>query len=87
MARRRRTRAHRAAPRQGVLRHDDRRDAPLWRYRLLPEFGLRIADEISEIDWQRWIDSLARDGLSRSTIAKHVSVASGVYAWASAPSR
>ncbi len=58
-----------------------------WRYRLLPEFGPRIAEEISEIDWQRWIDSLARGGLSRSTIAKHVSVASGIYAWASAPSR
>jgi hypothetical protein len=58
-----------------------------WHYRLLPEFGPRIAEEISEIDWQRWIDELARTGLSRSTIAKHVSVASGIYAWASAPSR
>src|SRR4051812_3964747 len=58
-----------------------------WRYRLLPEFGPRIAEEITEIDWQRWIDELARAGLSRSTIAKHVSVASGIYAWASAPSR
>jgi integrase len=58
-----------------------------WRYRLLPEFGPRIAEEISEIDWQRWIDSLAHDGLSRPTIAKHVSVASRIYAWASAPSR
>src|SRR4051795_8383220 len=56
-----------------------------WRYRLLPEFGPRFASEITEIDWQRWIDQLARDGLSRSTIAKHVSVASGIYAWASAP--
>src|SRR4051812_27423211 len=58
-----------------------------WRYRLLPEFGPRIAEEVTEIDWQRWIDGLAREGLSRSTIAKHVSVASGIYAWASAPSR
>jgi integrase len=58
-----------------------------WKYRLRPEFGPRIAEEITEIDWQRWIDSLARSGLSRSTIAKHVSVASGIYAWASAPSR
>src|SRR3954466_1540766 len=58
-----------------------------WRYRLLPEFGPRIAEEGTEIDWQRWIDGLAREGLSRSTIAKHVSVASGIYAWASAPSR
>jgi integrase len=58
-----------------------------WKYRLKPEFGPRIAEEITEIDWQRWIDALARSGLSRSTIAKHVSVASGIYAWASAPSR
>jgi integrase len=58
-----------------------------WKYRLKPEFGPRIAEDITEIDWQRWIDSLARSGLSRSTIAKHVSVASGIYAWASAPSR
>jgi site-specific recombinase XerD len=64
---------------QGMLRS--------WKYRLKPEFGPRIAEEITEIDWQRWIDSLARSGLSRSTIAKHVSVASGIYAWAAAPSR
>lgn len=51
-----------------------------WKYRLRPEFGGRIAEEISEIDWQRWIDELARQGLSRSTIAKHVSVASDTMA-------
>ena len=61
--------------------------AARWNYHLLPEFGPRIADEITEIDWQRWIDELARSGLSRSTIAKHISVASDIYAWASAPSR
>jgi integrase len=53
----------------------------------VPEFGPRIASEISEIDRQRWIDGLARRGLSRSTIAKHVSLASNIYAWAPAPSR
>src|SRR3954467_2214856 len=58
-----------------------------WQYKVRPEFGERYAGEITEIDWQRWIDSLARDGLSRSTIAKHVSLASGIYAWAAAPSR
>src|SRR4051812_21271652 len=58
-----------------------------WRFRLKPAFGPRIAEEITEIDWQRWIDELAREGLSRSSIAKHVSMASGIYAWASAPSR
>jgi integrase len=58
-----------------------------WIYLVRPEFGPRIASEITEIDWQRWIDGLARKGLSRSTIAKHVSLASNIYAWASAPSR
>ncbi len=58
-----------------------------WVYLVRPEFGPRIASEISELDWQRWIDGLTRKGLSRSTIAKHVSLASNIYAWASAPSR
>jgi integrase len=58
-----------------------------WKHRLRPEFGPRFADDITEVIWQRWIDELAREGLSRSTIAKHVAVASGIYAWASAPSR
>jgi integrase len=58
-----------------------------WLYHLRPEFGPRVAEEITEMDWQRWIDELARKGLSRSTIAQHVSVASGIYAWAAAPSR
>src|SRR4051812_32472659 len=59
----------------------------LWLHRLRPEFGSRVADELTEVEWQHWIDQLAREGLSRSTIAKHVAVASGIYAWASAPSR
>src|SRR4051794_14229531 len=57
------------------------------RYHVLPVFGQMYASEITEIDWQRWIDKLARRGLSRSTIAKHISVASDIFAWASAPSR
>ena len=52
-----------------------------WVYLVRPEFGPRIASEISEIDWQRWIDELARKRLSRSTVAKHVSLASNIYAW------
>src|SRR3954453_21488338 len=40
-----------------------------WIYLVRPEFGPRIASEISEIDWQHWVDGLARKGLSRSTIA------------------
>jgi integrase len=59
----------------------------LWLHRLRPEFGPRVADELTEVEWQHWIDQLAREGLSRSTIAKHVAVASGIYEWASAPSR
>src|SRR5262245_35588330 len=57
------------------------------KYHLIPEFGPRYASEISELDWQAWIDVLARRGLARSTIAKHISVASDIYAWAAAPSR
>ena len=38
-------------------------------------------------NWQRWIDELARKGLARSSIAQLVSLASGIDAWASAPSR
>src|SRR4051812_39261053 len=56
-------------------------------YHLLPVFGPQHASEITELDWQCWIDQLARRGLARSTIAKHISVASDIYAWASAPSR
>ncbi len=33
-----------------------------------------VADEITEVEWQSWIDHLARRGLSRSTIAKHIPV-------------
>src|SRR3954449_13171834 len=57
------------------------------KYHVLPVFGPQHASEITELDWQAWIDQLARRGLARSTIAKHISVASDIYAWASAPSR
>src|SRR3954463_5185224 len=58
-----------------------------WDYKVRPEFGDRFAGELTEMDWQRWIDELARKGLARSSIAQLVSLASGIYAWASAPSR
>src|SRR3954467_7143372 len=58
-----------------------------WQYKVRPEFGERYAGELTELDWQRWIDHLARQGLSRSSIAQLISLASGIYAWASAPSR
>jgi integrase len=34
-----------------------------------------------------WVDRLGREGLSRSRIAGHASVASAIYAWATSPSR
>jgi integrase len=58
-----------------------------WQYKVRPEFGDRFAGELTEMDWQRWIDQLTRQGLSRSSIAQLVSLASGIYAWAAAPSR
>ena len=58
-----------------------------WENKVQPEFGDRFAGELTEMDWQRWIDQLAREGLSRSSIAQLISLASGIYARASAPSR
>jgi hypothetical protein len=46
----------------------------------LPEFGPMVADEIGEVEWQMWVDRLGGEGLSRSRIAGHVSVASAIYA-------
>src|SRR4051794_23208512 len=40
------------------------------KYHVLPVFGPQRASEITELDWQAWIDQLARRGLARSTIAK-----------------
>jgi integrase len=54
---------------------------------LRPEFGPMLADEIGEVEWQMWVDRLSREGLSRSRIAGHVSVASAIYAWGITPSR
>jgi integrase len=58
-----------------------------YRHFLRPEFGPMVADEISELEWQMWVDRLSRDGLSRSRIAGHASVASAIYAWGMSPSR
>jgi hypothetical protein len=55
-----------------------------WQCKVRPEFGDRFARELTEIDWQRWIDQLARHGRSRSSIAQLVSLASGIYASAAA---
>lgn len=45
-------------------------------------FGPQFAGELTEVEWRRWVDRLARQGLGRSPIAKHLAVASGIYAWA-----
>jgi integrase len=58
-----------------------------WEHVLKPEFGPMVAEEISEVEWQMWVDQLSREGLSRSRIANHVAVASAIYAWALSPSR
>ena len=57
------------------------------RKRLLPEFGGRYAAEITEVDWQLWVDRLSQEGLSRSRIANQRSVVSAIYGWASRPTR
>jgi hypothetical protein len=36
------------------------------RSKVRAEFGDRFAGELTEMDWQRWIDQLAHQGLSRS---------------------
>jgi integrase len=57
------------------------------RTRLIPEFGGRHAKEITERDWQLWVDRLGEEGLSRSRIANMLSVVSAIYGWASRPTR
>jgi integrase len=57
------------------------------RRRLVPEFGGRHAAELTEVDWQLWVDRLSEEGLSRSRIANLVAVASAIYGWASRPTR
>ena len=58
-----------------------------WNHVIRPEFGPMVADEISEVEWQMWVDQLSREGLSRSRIANHVAVISSIYTWALSPSR
>jgi len=57
------------------------------RHVLIPEFGSRPAAEISAQEWQLFVDSLARDGLSRSRIAHHLAVVRAIYSWACRPTR
>ena len=48
------------------------------RKRLVPEFGGRHAAELTEVDWQLWVDRLSAEGLSRSRIANLVAVVSAI---------
>ncbi len=54
---------------------------------LVPEFGSRVAEDVTELEWQTWIDSLRDTGLSRSRIANLLAVASAIYGWAARPTR
>ena len=54
---------------------------------LIPEFGARPAQDVSELEWQTWIDGLRDAGLSRSRIANLLAVASAIYGWAARPTR
>jgi integrase len=57
------------------------------RKRIVPGFGGRHAAELTEVDWQLWVDRLSEEGLLRSRIANLVSVVSAIYGWASRPTR
>jgi integrase len=54
---------------------------------LIPEFGSRLAEDVTELEWQTWIDELRDAGLSRSRIANLLAVASAIYGWAARPTR
>lgn len=51
------------------------------------DFENRPAADLDAEHWQRWVDSLARKGLSRSRIANHLAVVSAIYGWASRATR
>jgi len=57
------------------------------RHVLIPEFGPRPAAEIGAREWQLFVDTLARDGLSRSRISNHLAVVRAIYSWACRPTR
>lgn len=51
------------------------------------EHELRPAASLGDDHWQRWVDRMAREGLSRSRIANHLAVVSAIYGWASRATR
>ena len=54
---------------------------------LMPQVGTRLAVDVTELEWQTWIDGLRDAGLSRSRIANLLAVASAIYGWAARPTR
>lgn len=46
-----------------------------------------LAHTLDAEHWQRWVDRMAREGLSRSRIANHLAVVSAIYGWASRATR
>lgn len=69
------------APRDAEGRR--RRTANEPRHRpLLEEWGHRPGDEISDVEWQRWVDALVRAGVSRSRIDELLAIVRGVYTYA-----
>jgi integrase len=57
------------------------------RHVLIPEFGPRHAARIAPREWQLFVDTLARGGLSRSRVSNHLAVVRAIYAWACRPTR
>lgn len=74
------------APRDAEGRR--RRTANQPRHRpLFQECDHRPGDEISDVEWQRWVDALVRAGVSRSRIDELLAIVRGVYAYATRSTR
>ena len=90
VARGREGRGDRQAPRQeglGLQHNHARGYERSWRRVSGRSSGRGPASELTEVEWQAWVDRLARQGMSRTRIANHVAVVSAIYSWASRPSR
>lgn len=54
---------------------------------IVPTWGHRRASDIDLVEWQRWIDALCRQGLSRSRILNILAVVRGAYSYATRATR
>jgi integrase len=54
---------------------------------VLPEMGDRLAEELTLMDWQRFVDGLRRKGLKTNSINCYINPARAVYAYACSPRR